>query len=452
MVVKGKLKSGRVFYRSLHKNYPVIQRGKGVFVWDTTGKRYLDAASGCLVTNIGYGVAAVADALREEALQAGFSHGSIFTSAPQEEFARLITEQAPAGLDYAYFVSGGTEANETAFSLALQYHQQKGNTRKWKIIGRRLSYHGSSFATLSAAGNRQRRTMYSPLVMPFPLVPAPHCYRCYYDLSYPSCGVRCARELEQTILSEGAENIAAFICEPVIGTSAAASVPPPEYFPMVRDICDRYDVLLIADEVLCGYGRAGRYLALEHWNVTADLVTLGKGLGGGYTPIAVVLIHEKIHRVFLENWGKFIHGYTYQGNPVSCAGGIAVNRYLRENNLFAQVELKGALLRDKLVDLFNRYDIVGDVRGIGLLMGLELVKDRNTKESFSASLGVAERAREAAMEEGLVVYTGVGGTADVVPRDYLIIAPPFIINEDEIELLVQALERTLQKITRELRG
>jgi len=294
--------------------------------------------------------------------------------------------------------------------------------------------------------------MYSPLVMPFPLVPAPHCYRCYYDLSYPSCGVRCARELEQTILSEGAENIAAFICEPVIGTSAAASVPPPEYFPMVRDICDRYDVLLIADEVLCGYGRAGRYLALEHWNVTADLVTLGKGLGGGYTPIAVVLIHEKIHRVFLENWGKFIHGYTYQGNPVSCAGGIAVNRYLRENNLFAQVELKGALLRDKLVDLFNRYDIVGDVRGIGLLMGLELVKDRNTKESFSASLGVAERAREAAMEEGLVVYTGVGGTADVVPRDYLIIAPPFIINEDEIELLVQALERTLQKITRELRG
>lgn len=441
------MKSGHVFYRSLRKDYPVIERGKGVFVWDTRGKRYLDGASGCLVTNIGYGAAPVAEALREEALKTGFAHGTMFTSLPQEELARLLAGRAPASLQYVYFVSGGTEANETAFSLALQYHRQRGNNRKWKIIGRRLSYHGSSLATLSAAGNVQRRGIYSPLVMPFPLVPAPHCYRCYYELAYPSCGIRCARELEHTILTEGPDNIAAFICEPVIGTSAAASVPPPEYFPLVREICDRCDVLLIADEVLCGYGRSGRYLALDHWGVTADLVTLGKGIGGGYAPLGAVLIHEKVRAVFSEHWGRFIHGYTYQGNPVSCAAGVAVNRYLRENGLFEQVAPKGEYLKERLQDLAARHEIIGDVRGIGLLLGLELVQNRSTRESFDPSFGVGEGAREAAMEEGLILYTGVGGTADIVPRDYLIVAPPFIITREETDLLLELLEITLSKVT-----
>ena len=439
-----------VFYRSLKKKYPMIERGKGVFVWDSDGKRYLDGASGCLVTNIGYGAVNVAEALKAEAMKTGFSHGTIFTSHPQEELARLITEYAPAGLDHVYFVSGGTEANETAFSLAIQYHRQKGNQRKWKIIGRRLSYHGSSFATLSAAGNVQRRSLYSPLVMPFPIIPASHCYRCYCDRSYPDCKISCAYELEKTILAEGPDNIAAFILEPIIGTSAAASVPPEGYIQLIREICDKYDVLMIADEVLCGYGRSGSYLAMDHWHATADLVTLGKGIGGGYTPLGAVLIHEKVYEVFNNNWGRFIHGYTYQGNPVSCAAGIAVNTYLRENGLFEQVAGKGDYLKNKLEKLAEKYDIIGDVRGIGLLLGLELVKKRESKESFPASLAVAERAREKAMEEGLMVYTGVGGTADIVPRDYLIIAPPFIINEEEMDLLIQSLDRTIESIAAEL--
>ncbi len=439
-----------VFYRSLKKNYPVIEKGEGVFVWDTEGKRYLDGASGCLVTNIGYGVEPVGEALKKEAMKTGFSHGTIFSNKPQEEMAELVTELAPKEVNHAYFVSGGTEANETAFSFAIQYHRQKGNDKKCKIIGRRLSYHRSSFATLSAAGNVQRRSMYSPLVMSFPIVPAPHCYRCYCGLTYPDCGVLCAHELERTILAEGPENVAAFILEPVIGTSAAASVPPDKYIQLVRQICDKYDVLMITDEVLCGYGRSGRYLAMDLWGTTADIVTLGKGLGGGYTPLAAVLLHDKIYEVFKNNWGKFIHGYTYQGNPVSCAAGIAVNQFIRNNNLFEQVEGRGEKLKGKLNRLAEKYELIGDVRGIGLLLGLELVKDRESKESFPASMSVAERAREKAMDEGLMVYTGVGGTADVIPRDYLIIAPPFTIQEDEMDYLIDALDRTLNKITNEL--
>ena len=444
------MNGSNVFYRSLKKNYPLLEKGRGVFVWDSNGKRYLDGASGCLVTNIGYGVVEVAEALRDEALNAGFSHGTIFTNRPQEMLARILTEDTPAGLDYVYFVSGGTEANETAFSLAVQYHRQKGNMRKWKIIGRRLSYHGSSFATMSAAGNVQRRDLYSPLVMPFPLAPAPHCYRCYCGLTYPGCGVSCARELEQIILTEGPENIAAFIMEPVIGTSAAASVPPPEYASLVRQICDQYDVLLIADEVLCGYGRSGRFLAMDHWDTTADLVTLGKGLGGGYAPLGALVIHEKVYAVFNENWGRFIHGYTYQGNPVSCAAGVAVNRFLKENDLFSRVSRIGDYLKTNLERLADKFEIIGDVRGTGLLLGIELVKDRESRESFPSALAVAEQAREKAMEEGLIVYTGVGGTADIVPRDYLIIAPPFIITAEEVDQLVAALERTLGKVSAQL--
>ncbi len=443
------MEESKVFYRSLDATYPTIEKGQGVFVWDSQGRKYLDGASGCVVTNIGYGVESVAEALYREARQTGFSHGSVFTSKPQEELARLVTEDAPPGMNHVYFVSGGTEANETAFSIALQYHRQNNNHSKWKIIGRRLSYHGSSFATLSAAGNVQRRRIYSPLVMPFPLVPAPHCYRCYCNSTYPECGISCAKELENTILSEGPENVAAFILEPIIGTSAAASVPPGEYFSIVRDICNRYDVLMITDEVICGYGRSGRYLALDHFDTCADLVTLGKGLGGGYTPLAAVLLTDKIYDTFNRNARKFIHGYTYQGNPVSCAAGVAVNRYLKELNLFQQVENKGRYLKEKLHQIAEKSAIVGDVRGLGLLLGLELVKDKTTKESFPAVNNTAEKAREIAMNEldhGLMLYTGVGRTADVTPRDYLLIAPPFTIDEKEMDLLIQLLDHTLNKV------
>jgi len=442
------LKHSNVFYRSLEKKYPLLDRGEGIFVWDDCGRRYLDGASGCVVTNIGYGVQSVAEALYKEARQTGFSHGTTFTNRPQEELARLVTEDAPPGMDYVYFVSGGTEANETAFSLAIQYHRQKSNHKKWKIIGRRLSYHGSSFATLSTAGNIERRSLYSPLVMPFPLVPAPHCYRCYCGATYPECGISCARELENTILAEGPENVAAFIFEPIIGTSAAASVPPAEYFTMVRDICDRYDVLMITDEVLCGYGRSGLYMAMDHFGVSADLVTLGKGLGGGYAPLGAVLMQEKVYEIFNNNTRNFIHGYSYQGNPVSCAAGVAVNLYIKENNLFQQVEEKGRYLKGKLNEVAAGRPIVGDVRGMGLLLGLELVKDRETRESYPASIALAEKVRAIAMhelDEGLLVYTGVGRTADIFPRDYLLVAPPFVIEKAEMDLLVDLLAGAVDK-------
>lgn len=439
------MKSGNVFYRSLTRDYPIIDRAEGIYVYDTGGNKYLDGASGCLVTNIGYGVPEVVEAVKEESLKIGFAHGTIFTSKPQEELAHNVAALAPEGLDYVYFVSGGTEANETALSMAFQYHQQKGNHNKWKFIGRRFSYHGSSFATMSVGGNMERRKLYSPYVMPFPIIPAPHCYRCYYDLNYPECGLRCARELETTILSEGPDNVAAFIAEPIIGTSAAASVPPDGYFPLIKEICERYDILLIADEVLCGYGRSGKYLAMEHWHVTPDIVTLGKGLGGGYAPLGAVIAHEKVFSVFKSNWQRFIHGYTYQGNPLNCAAGLAVFRYLCGERLFEQVAGKGEYLATGLKEMAQKRRIIGDVRGKGLLLGLELVMNRETKESFAKSLQVAEKVKNICMEDGLLLYTGVGGSADVVARDYLIIAPPFVITREETDALLDLLDTALGK-------
>lgn len=434
-----------VFYRAPVKKYPVVAKAKGIYIHDTEGKKYLDGASGCVVANIGYGVPEVAEAMKEQALTASYVHGSTFTSQPQEELARSIAQSAPAGLEHVYFASGGTEANETAFSMALQYHMQQGNKSKWKIIGRTLSYHGSSLGTMAAASNVGRRRMFSPLLLPFPLVPAPHCYRCPFDLTYSACGIQCAKSLEKTILAEGPENVAAFIVEPIIGTSTAASVPPPEYFPLIRQICDKYDVLLIADEVLCGYGRAGTFTAMEQWQVTPDIFTLGKGLGGGYTPLAAVVAHEKIYRVFKNNWGKFIHGFTYQGNPVSCATGLAVYRYLRSNQLFEQVAEKGNYLAAGLTKLAAKHALIGDVRGRGLLYGLELVREKEKKLSFDKSVQASETVKNICLEEGLLLYTGVGASADIVARDYLIIAPPFVITSDETDILIHLLDIALTK-------
>lgn len=436
-------KKGGVFYRAPGKAYPMVERAKGVYIYDTDGKKYLDGASGCVVTNIGYGVTEVADAMRETAANISYVHSSTFTSQPQEELANCLAESAPGELNHTYFVSGGTEANETAMSMAIQYQLQRGHKNKYKIIGRTLSYHGSSFGTLSAASNIARRRMFSPLLLPFPLVPAPHCYRCHYGMSYPQCGLQCANALEQVILAEGPENVAAFLSEAIIGTSAGASVPPAGYFPRVREICDRYDVLFIADEVLCGYGRSGRFLALEHWGVEPDLFALGKGLGGGYAPLAAVVAHERVHQVFKENWGKFVHGYTYQGNPVCCSAGLAVYRYLRRENLFEQVSEKGQYLKEGLERLAERHVCIGDVRGKGLLLGLELVKDAAGKESFAKEVQAAEKVKNACLQKGLLLYTGVGGTADIVSRDYLLIAPPYVISHSEMDELLQILDTAL---------
>lgn len=440
----------KVFYRSPGKEYPQVERARGVYIYDTTGKKYLDGASGCVVANIGYGVTQVADAMGETAAKISYVHSSTFTNQPQEELARCLAGATPGELNHTYFVSGGTEANETAMSMALQYHIQKGSKGKYKFIGRTLSYHGSSFGTLSVASNTARRRLFSPLLLPFPLIPAPHCYRCHYGLSYPTCGLLCAKALEQVILAEGPENVAGFLVEPVIGTSAAASVPPAEYFPLVREICDRYDVLLIADEVLCGYGRSGKFMALEHWQVEPDLLTLGKGLGGGYAPLAAVMVQERIHRVFCENWGKFVHGYTYQGNPVCCSAGLAVFRYIRQEKLFEQLPEKGDFLFKGLKALAKDHPIIGDVRGLGFLLGLELVRDASSKESFPREVQAAEKARKICMDKGLLLYTGVGGTADIMPRDYLLIAPPFVISHSEMEELLSILDASLTEVEEKL--
>ncbi|MDW7650020.1 MAG: aspartate aminotransferase family protein [Bacillota bacterium] len=434
-----------VFYRAPVKQYPVVAKTEGIYIEDTEGKRYLDGASGCVVANIGYSVPQVAQAMKEQAQTVSYVHGSTFTSRPQEELARCIAESAPPDLDYVYFVSGGTEANETAISMALQYHMQQGNKNKWKIIGRTLSYHGSSLGTLAVASNVARRRMFSPLILPFPLVPAAHCYRCPLGLEYPGCSIQCAKILEQTILAEGPDNVAAFIVEPIIGTSTAAAVPPPEYFPMIRHICDKYNVLLIADEVMCGYGRAGTFTAMEQWQVRPDLFTLGKGLGGGYAPLAAVVAHQKVFEVFKNNWGKFIHGFTYQGNPVSCAAGLAVYKYLRSERLFEQVAEKGDILAAGLKQLAAKHAIIGDVRGRGLLLGLELVQNRERKLSFAKSVQASETVKAICMEEGLLLYTGVGASADVTARDYLVIAPPFIITKEETALLIDRLDTALTK-------
>ncbi len=435
-----------VFFRRPGARLPVIERASGVFLWDSDGRRYVDAASGALVVNVGHGRTEVVAAMAEQGRRVAYVHSGHFTSHPQEELAAAIADLTPGDLDHVLFQSGGSEATETALKLARQYHLRRGRPQKTKVIARWTSYHGATLGALSMSGHVARRRPHLPQLLDFPHIDPPYTYRCprCTDGSCPACS---GRALEEAILREGPEYVAAFIAEPVVGAAGGAIVPPPLYHSVVREICDRYDVLLIADEVMTGVGRTGLPFAMQHWDVVPDLLVLGKGLASGYAPLAAVAARNHLHQAF--EGADFVHGFTYSGHPSSCAAGLTCLRILQEERLCERAAAAGERLRAALWDLAERHPSVGDVRGLGLMLGVELVRDRASKEPFEPELRVAWRLGEIALKHGLVIYPGAG-QVDGVRGDQFLLGPPLVISPTEIDLLLELLDASLAELEREL--
>ncbi|MDH4322944.1 MAG: aspartate aminotransferase family protein, partial [Betaproteobacteria bacterium] len=373
----------RVFHRNPRERYPVAVRGDGAYLIDREGKRYLDASGGAAVSCLGHSDAAVVRAIQEQLGRLPFAHTSFFTNEPMEALADALVARAPASLQKVYFVSGGSEAMEAALKLARQYFVEKGEPQRRHVIGRRQSYHGNTLGALAVGGNQWRRRQFEPL-----LVDVTHVSPCYAyrgkqagetDDAY---GQRLAAELEGEIQRLGAQAVIAFVAETVVGATLGAVAPVPGYFKRVREVCDRYGVLLILDEVMCGMGRCGTLWSFEHEGVVPDLVAIAKGLGAGYQPIGAVMVSGAIYDAIVSGSGFFQHGHTYLGHAAACAGALAVQRRLHEDGLLARVAPLGALLEQKLRAAFGAHAHVGEIRGRGLFWGLELVADRTSKAPF----------------------------------------------------------------------
>ena len=429
-----------VFFRNVKKELPEIIRAEGVYLYDDDENRYLDGCSGALVSNIGHGVSEVAEALNQQAQTVAFSHLSRFSSPPIRKLSERVAGMAPSQLSRLYLVSGGSEATESALKMARQYFLERdGSSEKHLVISRWNSFHGNTIGALSMTGTVTRRKNYQPNLLPFPHINAPYCYRCPYSQIPPDCGVPCAHELQQAICRVGAQYVSAFIAEPIVGAAAGALVPPPDYYPVIRKICDRHDILFIADEVMTGFGRTGRDLAIEHWDdATPDMITLAKGMGAGYMPLGGVLTREEIWEAFHHGSGKFVHGHTYGGNPLAAAAGVAVFDYYEKHRLAERAEQMGKLLLEKLQPL-KGHPLVGDLRGRGLMLGVELVCDATSGKPFPGSPGqMAERATQLIMECEAVVYPG-GGTLQGTAGDHFLIGPPLVIDEAEVEELADSI-------------
>jgi adenosylmethionine-8-amino-7-oxononanoate aminotransferase len=430
-----------VFYRALDREFPLIARGEGCWLIDDRGRRYLDACGGAYVANIGHGVREVVDAVAEQIAKVAYVNGTAFTNAPAEELAAELRTLNPKGLDFAYFLSSGSEAVEAALKLARQHWVEAGKPAKHKIIARTPGYHGNTLLALSASARESYKKMFGPWLVPVTMIPAPYPYR-----SAPGSPAMTAAALEDAILKEGADTVAAFIAEPVGGSSTGASVPPADYYRRVREICDKHHILFIADEVLTGAGRTGTWTGLEQFGVLPDIMTLGKGLSGGYVPLSAVVATKKVLAPIAAGSGAFKHAQTFSHSPVMCAAGLAAVRHIKKHGLVARCAAMGPVLQRKLGAL-TALPAVGDVRGRGLLAGIEFVADKASKAPFPRSLKFAETFVAAAQDAGLVLWPNTGH-ADGENGDLVMVAPPFTISENEIdEITIRfkiALTRTLE--------
>jgi adenosylmethionine-8-amino-7-oxononanoate aminotransferase len=436
--------------RSFRKTFPAAVRGEGVYVWDAAGKRYLDFSGSAAVNFIGHGVSEIADAMADQAKQLEFVHSSQFTTPVAEEYAEDLLEFA--GMNFAggcvYFTSGGSEAIETALKLARQYQVEIGQGRRYQVISRGQSYHGSTLGALAVSGNKRRREMYLPMVREFAHVAFPYCYRCAYDCTdgCRNCGQEYAADLEKAIRAANGQ-AAAFIFEPVSGATLGAVVPPPGYLQSVAEICQRHGVLLIADEVMTGLGRTGKNFTVEHWDLAPDILVTAKGLSSGYAPLGALIVTKKVVDAIAKGSGAFLHGFTYNSHPISVAAGRAVLKVLRRENLVRAADgfrdgSAAALLRIALEALRER-NVVGDIRGIGLLWGVEFVADKGSKKPFPPEMNFAGRVAEAAAKRGLMVYP-MRGCVDGVAGDHLLIAPPGVITGEEIAWAVEQLGEAIE--------
>jgi len=429
----------RLLHRAIHGTPPVAVGGKGMELFDAAGKAYIDASGGAAVSCLGHGHPDVIAALHRQVDKLAYAHTGFFTSEAAEELAELLIADAPAGLSHVYLVSGGSEAVESALKMARQYFVEKGQPQRRHIIARRQSYHGNTLGALAAGGNELRRAQFKPLLIETHHIDPCYAYRLQRaDESDEAYAERMARQLEDKIVELGADRVIAFIAETIVGATAGAVPPVADYLKRIRAICDRYGILLILDEVMCGAGRTGTFYACEQDGVVPDLVTLAKGLGGGYQPLGAVLLSQQIFDAFANGSGFFQHGHTYMGHPMAAAAGLAVQRVIRRDNLLANVVAMGTELEHRLLERLGNHHHVGDIRGRGLFRGVEMVADRSTKRPFDPTLKLNARIKAEAMARGLIVYP-MGGTIDGRLGDHVLLAPPFIADRSDIGRIVERL-------------
>lgn len=436
-----------ILHRSMNARPPVVAEGNGVWLRDKEGKEYLDAVSGGVgVSCIGHRNSRVAAAIGAQIAAVPYAHTLFFTSEPAEGLAELLVEHAPAGMESVLFCSGGSEAIEAALKLVRQTWIERGRPNKSKIISRRQSYHGATVGALSIGGNAGRREIYAPMLFEGHFIDP--CYAYKYrrdDESAEAYGVRAANALEAEIQRVGEDNIAAFFAETVVGATSGCVPAEPGYLRRIREICDRYDVLLVLDEIMSGMGRTGYTFACLEDGVTPDLITIAKGLGGGFAPIGGVVVSSVIASALREGSGALKHGFTYMAHPMACAAALEVQRIILEEHLMDNVREQGARLRHGLEAVMESSEYIGDVRGRGLFIGVELVADKRTKSPFDAKQSIAQKLRLASLEQGLMIYPG-SGTRDGATGDHVLFAPAFTVTSDEIDEIVRRFSLALHDV------
>ncbi len=435
-----------LFPRHCHTDYPIAVAGDGCYLIDSAGKRYFDGSGGAAVSCLGHSNENVKAAIKRQVDQLAFAHTGFFGSEPAQLLADALVNSAPGDISRVYFVSGGSEAIESALKLARQYFVEQGQPQRRHVIARQQSYHGNTLGALAAGGNAARRAPFQSMLMD-----VSHIVPCY---EYGNCGEsetteayakRTAVALETEILALGPENVMAFLAEPVVGATLGAVTAVPGYFKRIREICDRYGVLLILDEVMCGMGRTGTLFAYEAEDITPDIVCIAKGLGAGYQPIGAMLCTESIYATIAEGSGFFQHGHTYLGHPVAAAGALAVYHELTKTGLLSRVHKTGDAFRAMLTRTLGQHPHVGDIRGRGLFIGIELVASRESKQPFERALNIAGNIKQRAFAEGLICYP-MQGTRDGVQGDHILLAPPFIATPDQLEQVAATLLTTINTV------
>ncbi len=451
MAAKDLGKHSHVFYRK-HKNVkPSVARGEGIYLWDTEGKRYIDGSGGAVVVNLGHGVKEIADAIGAQAAQVAYAHATMFTSEPLEELSDKLAAHLPLPDPRIFYLTSGSEAVETAIKFARQAQIACGQPGRYKVIGRWGSYHGGTMGALAVMGKPSMRKTFEPQFLDMPHIPPVYCYRCPFGLSYPECGLRCADALEEEIKRQGPDTVAGFIAEPISGATLGAVVPPDDYWPRIREICNRHGVLLIDDEVMTGMGRTGHWMAIEQWPVIPDMITLGKGVSGGYVPLSACAVRGELVEMVWDKLGDFNHGGTFSHQPVASAAGVAAVDYLEAHDLVAQAASMGEKLGQKLHVAFDDHPYVGDIRGQGLMWAIELVADRSTKAPFPAKQKLNARVFDHAFADGLIVYV-MGGCADGVAGDHVMISPPLVVTEAELDEIIERLKRAVDAAIADVMG
>lgn len=439
--------ASHLFYQSRLRR-PVGTHAEGIYIWDENGRRVIDGSSGAMVVNIGHSNRNVLDAMKRQMDKATFLYRLHFENQPAEDLARRLAGRMPEGLDKVFFVSGGSEAVESALKLARQWALATDQGQRWKVISRFPSYHGSTLGALAVTGYDALKKPFLPMLQDMPHIKAPTAYLDRDNFSMEERGIRYADLLEEKIQSEGPDSVLAFIMEPIGGASTGALVAPDSYYPRIREICDKYGILLIHDEVMSGAGRTGKYLGGDHWNCRPDIIALSKGLGAGYCPLGAMIAHNRLVQPVLDK-GGFAHGYTYAGNPLACAAGLAVLEEIENQNLLENATTVGALIKSELEGLADRYPFIGDVRGKGMLLAAEFVSDRETMAPLPKHLEAHARVVDIAYERGLVIYSR--RTRGGVEGDHFLVCPPMITTPEQVGEIMHILDGTLEQLATELK-